>query len=95
MFAATLIMALGIASQDTPSWPGLVRDPRSEVKRVATQHGVSIPNKKGAGWRYMVAPACIDLCDNPYAYMAVRYRTFRPDMGLLEFPKAKPRKEKP
>jgi hypothetical protein len=51
MFAATLAIALGIAGQDTPAWPGPVRDPRSGVHPVATQHGVSEPNRKGSGWR--------------------------------------------
>lgn len=86
MLAATLALAMGITSQ---GWPGSVRDPRSEVHPVATQHGVSEPNRKGTGWKYIVSYDCINPCDNPYAYMAIRYRTFRPDMGLLEFQKTR------
>lgn len=48
-------------------------------KRVGNGHG-------------LVAYTWIDLCDNPYAYMTVRYRPLRPDFGILEFRKPNPKR---
>jgi len=88
MFGATLVLALGIAGQETHSLPIPAEDYRPGVVGFATKYGISYPSKDGP-WRYMAAYDCIDPCDNPYAYMAVRYRTFRPDFGFLEFKKVK------
>ena len=89
MFTATLVIALGIAAQEP------VRDPREGMVGIESKLGVSYPRKDGPGNNWMMLPTCIEPCDYPWSYFAVRYRTFRPDFGFLEFKKIKPKQGKP